>query len=58
MEGCRGHPHLEAREICLPTASYPLHLKVLLKRLLPMVENNRLIPRQRHSTIGHIESYG
>jgi hypothetical protein len=37
-------------------ASYPLHLKVLLKRLLSVVENNRLMPnhqfsfRQRHST--------
>jgi hypothetical protein len=40
-----------------PPTSYPLHLKVLLKRLLPMLENNGLIPnhqfsfRQRHSTI-------
>jgi hypothetical protein len=37
--------------------------KLLLKRLLPMVENNRLTHNhhfdfwQRHSTIGHIESY-
>jgi hypothetical protein len=35
--------------------------KLLLKRLLPMIENTGLIPNhlfgfeQRHSTIGHIE---
>jgi hypothetical protein len=40
-----------------------IFVKLLLKRLLPMVENNRLILnhqfgfRQRHSTIGHIELY-
>jgi hypothetical protein len=41
------------------TSYQPIHLfeKLLLKRLLPVVENNRLIPnhqfdsRQRHSTI-------
>jgi hypothetical protein len=37
--------------------------KILLKNLLPIVENNRLILnhqigfRQRHSTIGHIKLY-
>jgi hypothetical protein len=36
--------------------------KLFLKRLLPMIENKRLISshqfdfRQRHSTIGHIET--
>jgi hypothetical protein len=36
---------------------------IVFEKLLPMVENNGLIPnhqfgfRQRHSTIGHIESY-
>jgi hypothetical protein len=45
----------------LPTVSTVFE-KILLKRLLPMVENNRLILnhqfgfRQRHSTTGHIES--
>jgi hypothetical protein len=47
----------------LPTVSKVFE-KILLKRLLPMVENNILIPnhqlfgfRQRHSSIGHMELY-
>jgi hypothetical protein len=62
MENCTDHPHLEANVLI----SYrlisllPILSKVfewpLLKRLLPMVESNALIPnhqfgfRQRHST--------
>jgi hypothetical protein len=68
MESRIDHPHLEARK----TSYMPINLlpivpkvfeKLLLKKLLPMVENNGLIPshqfsfRQRHSTIGHNESY-
>jgi hypothetical protein len=46
----------------LPTVA-KVFQKLLLKRLLRMVENNRLIRnhqfgfRQRHSTIGHTESH-
>jgi hypothetical protein len=42
---------------------YKVFEKLLLRRLFPMDENNRLISnhqfgfRKRHCTIGHIESY-
>jgi hypothetical protein len=73
MESCTDHPHLEARKPPNELTSYwPISLltivskvfeKLLLKRFLPMVENNRFIPnhqfsfRPRHSTIEHIKSY-
>jgi hypothetical protein len=55
MESRTDHPHLEARKTPYELTSYrPINLlpivskvfeKLLLNRLLPLVENNRLIPK-------------
>jgi hypothetical protein len=67
MESGRDHPHPKAMEtpneltyywpISLLPITYKVFEKLHLKRLLPMVENNRLMPnhqfdfRQKHSEI-------